>query len=195
MQVEDRLRLFHTSLRIRHFPSVAQPNRRVIGLSIGDRWLIPTYSTEEIRMKFEKLMIAAAVLSLLAAASLFAAPKVMATASANGLADDAKHEMTAQELKQRLDKGEKVIIVDARHTLNGQIIKSAVHVPMDSLEDWAKGIDKKTIIVTYCTCPHDEAAEAEVKSLQGWGYSNAYSLKGGMNAAREAGLEIVAPTE
>ncbi|MEN3332702.1 MAG: hypothetical protein V7641_2067 [Blastocatellia bacterium] len=140
-------------------------------------------------MKFQKLMIAAAVLSLLIAAGLFAAPKALATA------DDAKHEITAQELKQRLDKGEKLVILDARHDLNGQIIKNAVHVPMDKLEDWAKGIDKKTVIVTYCTCPHDEAAEAEVKSLQGWGYQSAYSLKGGMNAAREAGLEIVAPTE
>lgn len=140
-------------------------------------------------MKFQKLMIAAAVLSLLVAAGWFAAPQAFAAA------DDAKHEITAQELKQRLDKGEKIVILDARHELNGQIIKNAVHVPMDKLEDWAKGVDKKTVIVTYCTCPHDEAAEAEVKSLQGWGYQSAYSLKGGMNAAREAGLEIVAPTE
>ena len=146
-------------------------------------------------MKFEKLIVAAAVLSLLVAASLFAAPKAVATAEANVAGDDTKHEITGKELKERLDKGEKVVIVDARHDLNGQIIKSAVHVPMDKLEDWAKGIDKKTVIVTYCTCPHDEAAEAEVKSLQGWGYQSAYSLKGGMNAAREAGLEIVAPTE
>jgi rhodanese-related sulfurtransferase len=146
-------------------------------------------------MKFQKLIIAAAVLSLLFAAGLFAAPKAVATAKAKVAGDDAKHEISAQELKQRLDKGEKVIILDARHDLNGQIIKNAVHVPMDKLEDWAKGVDKKTVIITYCTCPHDEAAEAEVKSLQGWGYENAYSLKGGMNAAREAGLEIVAPTE
>jgi rhodanese-related sulfurtransferase len=146
-------------------------------------------------MKFEKLMIAAAVLSLLGAAGLFAAPKAVATAGASVSADDAKHEMTARELKQRLGKGEKVVIVDARHDLNGEIIKGAVHVPMDKLEDWAKGVDKKTVIVTYCTCPHDEAAEAEVKSLQAWGYPSAYSLKGGMNAAREAGLEIVAPPE
>jgi rhodanese-related sulfurtransferase len=141
-------------------------------------------------MKFERLMIAAAFCSLLVAACLFTVPRVMADA-----ADDGKHEITAQALKQRLDKGEKVVILDARHDLNGQIIKGAVHVPGDKLEGWAKDVDKKTVIVTYCTCPHDEAAEAEVTSLRGWGYENAFSLKGGMNAAREAGLEIVAPTE
>ena len=141
-------------------------------------------------MKFEKRILTAVVLSLMATAGLFAVPRIAADSS-----DDAKHEITAQELKQRLDKGEKVVILDARHDLNGQIIKSALHVPMDQLEAWAKSVDKKTVIVTYCTCPHDEAAEAEVKSLQDWGFQNAYSLKGGMNAARTAGLEIVAPTE
>jgi rhodanese-related sulfurtransferase len=140
-------------------------------------------------MKFERLMMAAAVCVLLVAAGLVAAPKA---ATAN---DDAKHEITATELKQRLGKGEAIIILDARHDLNGQIIKGAVHVPSSKLEDWSKGVDKKTVIVTYCTCPHDEAAEAEVQSLLGWGYQNAYSLKGGLNAAREAGLEIVAPSE
>jgi len=141
-------------------------------------------------MKYQNRILAATVLSLMAAAGLFAAPKMAADSG-----DEAKHEITAQELKQRLDKGEKVVILDARHDLNGQIIKSALHVPADKLEAWAKDVDKKTVIVTYCTCPHDEAAEAEVKSLESWGFENAYSLKGGMNAARAAGLEIVAPTD
>lgn len=141
-------------------------------------------------MKVQKRILTALVLSLMAAASLFAAPKMAADT-----VDEAKREITAQELKQRLDKGEKVVILDARHDLNGQIIKSALHVPADKLEAWAQNVDKKTVIVTYCTCPHDEAAEAEVKSLASWGFENAYSLKGGMNAARAAGLEIVAPTE
>lgn len=110
-------------------------------------------------------------------------------------AETGKPQMSAKVLKQRLDSGEKITIIDARHDLGGQIIKGAVHIPMDKLEEWAKDVDKDAIIVTYCTCPHDEAAEAEVKSLQSWGYQSAYSLKGGMNAAREAGLEIVAPTE
>ncbi|HJQ24656.1 MAG TPA: rhodanese-like domain-containing protein [Blastocatellia bacterium] len=135
-------------------------------------------------MKFERLMMAA-VVCLLLTAGLFAAPRATS--------DDTKHEITAQELKQRLGKGERIIIVDARHALNGQIISGAVNVPSDKLEEWAKTVDKQTVIVTYCTCPHDEAAEAEVQSLRGWGYQNAYSLKGGMNAAREAGIEIVAP--
>ena len=109
--------------------------------------------------------------------------------------DSKKHQMSAQELKQRLDKGEKVIIVDARHNLNGQIIKNAVHVPTDELAEWAKNIDKTAVIVTYCTCPHDEAAEKEVKDLLAMGFTNPYSLMGGLDAARNAGIEITAPKE
>lgn len=116
-------------------------------------------------------------------------------AEASKTADDKKHQMSAQELKQRLDKGEKVIIVDARHNLNGQIIKGAVHVPTDNLAEWAKNVDKAAIIVSYCTCPHDEAAEKEVRELTDMGFRNAYSLVGGLDAARNAGIEVVAPKE
>ena len=132
-------------------------------------------------MKTKSLLTAAfALLAVVAAGSLTAAA-------------DAKHEMTAQDLQQRLKKGEKVVIVDARHELNGQIVKGAVHVPDDKLKEWASAVDKTTVIVTYCTCPHDEAAEEEVQQLQSWGYKNAYSLKGGLNAARAAGILVVPP--
>ena len=102
--------------------------------------------------------------------------------------------MTAKELKARLDKGEKVIIIDARHDLAGQIIKGAIHVPIEKLADWAKDADKGTVIVTYCTCPHDEAADAEVVKLAQMGFKKAYALAGGLDAARAAGIEVVTPS-
>lgn len=106
-----------------------------------------------------------------------------------------KPQITATILKQRLDKGEKITIIDARHDLGGQIVKGAIHVPMDKLEDWAKDMDKNATIVTYCTCPHDEAADAEVEKLRQMGFKNAYSLTGGMDAARAAGIEVVIPAD
>lgn len=106
-----------------------------------------------------------------------------------------KPQLTATQLKERLDKAEKIIIIDARHDLGGQIIKGAIHVPMDKLEDWGKGIDKTATIVTYCTCPHDEAADAEVEKLRQMGFKNSFALSGGLEAARIAGLEVVTPAE
>ncbi|PYT04595.1 MAG: hypothetical protein DMF60_14815 [Acidobacteria bacterium] len=108
---------------------------------------------------------------------------------------DAKPQITAKDLKDRLDKGEKIIIIDARHELGGQILKGAIHIPMDKLEEWAKDADKDSVIVTYCTCPHDEAADAEVKKLQTMGFKRAYALSGGLDAARSAGFEVVTPAD
>ena len=113
-------------------------------------------------------------------------------AEARASADD-KPQINAKDLKLRLDKGEKITIIDARHELGGQILKGALHVPMDKLDDWAQDADKDQVIVTYCTCPHDEAADAEVQKLQKMGFKNAFALSGGLEAARLAGLEVVKP--
>src|SRR5215469_6483580 len=107
----------------------------------------------------------------------------------------AAHELSATDLKARLDKNQSIIIVDARTDLNGQIIKGAIHVPLSKLEEWARTADKGAMVVTYCTCPHDEAAEAEVNKLREWGFENAFTLSGGLDAARKAGIEIAVPSE
>ena len=140
------------------------------------------------RLRRNSLLLAIAVPLLFTAGSLARARNVLRV-------DDgvSNYEMTAKDLKQRLDKGEKIVILDARAGLNGQIIKDAIHLPEDKLEEWAKTVDKATVIVTYCTCPHDEASESEVHKLRQMGFPKAYSLKGGLDAARAAGIEIVVP--
>ncbi len=133
-------------------------------------------------MRFRNVMIAAIVITLSCAA--LAAARV-----------SEKPQITAAQLKERLDQGEKITIIDARHDVGGQIVKGAIHVPMDDLEVWAKDIDKNAMIVTYCTCPHDEAADAEVVKLRQMGFKNSFALSGGLEAARIAGLEVVAPAD
>lgn len=133
-------------------------------------------------MRFRNVMVAAIVLTSSCAA--LAASRV-----------SDKPQITAAQLKERLDKGEKITIIDARHDVGGQIVKGAIHVPMDKLEDWAKGVDKDAMIVTYCTCPHDEAADAEVEKLRQMGFKNSFALSGGLEAARIAGFEVVAPAD
>lgn len=133
-------------------------------------------------MRFRNVMVASIVITLSCAA----------LAASRG---SDKPQITAAQLKERLDKGEKVTIIDARHDVGGQIVKGAIHVPMDKLEDWAKGVDKSAMIVTYCTCPHDEAADAEVEKLRQMGFKNSFALSGGLEAARIAGFEVVAPAD
>lgn len=134
-------------------------------------------------MRFRNALLAATIVITLSCAVL-AAP---------GVSD--KPQITATVLKERLDKGEKITIIDARHELGGQIVKGAIHVPMDKLEDWAKDVDKNGTIVTYCTCPHDEAADAEVEKLRQMGFKNSFALSGGLDAARIAGFEVVTPAD
>jgi rhodanese-related sulfurtransferase len=152
-------------------------------------------------MRFRSVLIAAtAIMFIIAGGSARAAQHdhdhgAGKAAGSKSSGEAAKQQMKATDLKARLEKGDKVIIIDARHELGGQIIKGAIHVPSDKLDAWAKDADKTAVIVTYCTCPHDEAADAEMLKLLQMGFKNAYSLSGGMDAARAAGIEIVAPGE
>lgn len=152
-------------------------------------------------MRFRSSLVTAAIITTLFCAVFARADRrsheysTLNTAASVASRVSDKPQITAKDLKDRLDKGEKITIIDARHDLGGQIIKGAIHVPMDKLEDWSKDVDKNAMIVTYCTCPHDEAADAEVGKLREMGFKNSFALSGGLEAARIAGLEVVAPAE
>lgn len=146
-------------------------------------------------MNSKKTMVSAILLTLAATICVAAAarkPAITANAAATTAShqsgDAAKHEITAAELKKRLDKREATTILDSRGSISGQTIKGAIHVPTSEVDDWAKSASKTAFIVTFCTCPHDEAAEASVAKLRALGFRNAFSLKGGLNAAIQAGI-------
>lgn len=107
--------------------------------------------------------------------------------------DDAPPEMAAEALKERLAKGERVVIVDTRHGLKGQILAGAVNVTFEQLGDWAKGKDRTTTLVTYCTCPHDAGARGIARELRSMGFVRVYVLAGGLRAAQAAGIPVVVP--
>jgi rhodanese-related sulfurtransferase len=129
-----------------------------------------------------------------AAVMLLTLVSALAGVRANGSGGE-RHELSATDLKEKVDKKEGVIILDARQKLFGEIIKGAIHVPLFQVEEWAKTADKNATIVAYCTCPHDETSLMVVQILREMGFQNSFSLVGGLGAARKAGLEIVVPTE
>src|SRR5215831_16345 len=82
-------------------------------------------------MRFNRIALAVSIALLIATSA--------ANVQARNPADEgAKHGIAAKDLKARLDGNQKTIIIDARDTLNGQMIKGALHVPSSKLEDWAK---------------------------------------------------------
>ena len=64
---------------------------------------------------------------------------------------DVARRMTVEDLKKHLDMKHPVYILDVRGGTVGQMVKGAVHVPGNTVADWAKDIAKDAMIVTYCT--------------------------------------------
>ena len=111
------------------------------------------------------VLIAGAVLALVPSAGLAqhttpktappAAPQAAPKAPPVQEAFDPKvaRRISAEDVKKRMDAGEKVIIIDTRSKFSGPMVKGATHVTGDQLEAWAKekGIPKDAFILAYCT--------------------------------------------
>jgi rhodanese-related sulfurtransferase len=99
--------------------------------------------------------------------------------------------ITMDDLKKRLDAGEKATYLDTRYSPTGPIIKGAQIVTFDKVGGWATNVPKDTFIVTYCTCHNEATSSRTVLELQKLGFTNAYALLGGLAAYQSASL----PTE
>ena len=62
------------------------------------------------------------------------------------------------------------------------------------IEAWSRNIPKDAYIVTFCTCDDDGLAIEAVLALQKLGFTNAYALQGGLDAARAAGVPTGRPS-
>jgi hypothetical protein len=64
--------------------------------------------------------------------------------------DDGVPRITVQDLKAKMDKREKVIVVDVRASI-ATIIKGAIHIPYSELEKRLNELPKDNLIVTVCS--------------------------------------------
>ena len=107
--------------------------------------------------------------------------------------DMSNIECGAQELKERLDAGESVRILDVRqpHETAGGIIEGALCIPLGELErrwDELKNADE---VVCYCALGARSLQAAGF--LRSKGVDNATSMDGGVLAWQEAGGALVQP--
>jgi rhodanese-related sulfurtransferase len=96
--------------------------------------------------------------------------------------------IAAEELKTRVEKGEAITIIDVRST-NSYVesrdrIKGAIHVKVRRLRSRLnfaplKDIPRSREVVTYCSCPADEASIEAAKILMDAGFKRVRVLKGG----------------
>ena len=96
--------------------------------------------------------------------------------------------ITGTDLRKRMKRGQKAVLVDTRSSIDGEVLDGAVNVPPELVEYWAPKVPKSAFIVAYCTCDDDGLAIEAVLALQRLGYRNAYVLEGGLAAARRAGV-------
>jgi rhodanese-related sulfurtransferase len=111
------------------------------------------------------------------------------------LVDEAKtrvNEADFRDIKKRMDKGEKFVIVDTREDsewARGHI-PGAIHLGKGVIErDIEKTIpDKGTTLVLYCGGGFRSALAAD--NLQKMGYKNVISMDGGWRGWTEAGFPV-----
>jgi len=108
------------------------------------------------------------------------------------IVDDAKkrvRECTVDDVKQRLDRGEKFVLVDVREDSEwaADHLPGAIHLGKGVIErDIEKAIpDTNTEMVLYCGGGFRSALAAD--NLQKMGYKNVISMDGGVRGWREKG--------
>ena len=108
------------------------------------------------------------------------------------LVNDAKahvKQTTPEEVKARIDRGEKIVLTDIREDREWDVghITGAVHMGKGIIErDIESSVpDKETEIILYCGGGFRSALAAE--NLQKMGYSNVVSMDGGWRRWKELG--------
>ena len=111
------------------------------------------------------------------------------------IVDDAKTrvvECTIADVRARLDRGERLELIDVREDAEWAVDRAAGarHIGRGVLERDVEALipDKATPIVLYCGGGFRSALAAD--NLQKMGYTNVISMDGGMRAWREAGHPI-----
>jgi rhodanese-related sulfurtransferase len=138
-------------------------------------------------------LVRALALAILAAAAPFGAAPApdAATAAAAARPDPSvARRMKASEARRRQQRRAKIVFLDTRATVDGDAIEGAYNVPVEVVEAWARRVPKSALIVAYCTCEDDGLAVDAVVALQRLGFTNAYVLEGGLDAARAAGIPM-----
>jgi membrane protein DedA with SNARE-associated domain/rhodanese-related sulfurtransferase len=97
--------------------------------------------------------------------------------------------ISADELKDMMDGGQQVIVVDVRNSLSRETdpeaIPGAIHLLFEEIEHRHDELPKNQEIVLYCTCPNDISSARTALKLKRQGVQRVRPLEGGLDAWRE----------
>lgn len=102
--------------------------------------------------------------------------------------------MEIDELKRKLDAGERIAIVDLRHPLDFEsdpyTIPGALYIPAEDLDSRHRSIPRDREVALYCTCPDEVTSAREALRLRQRGVRHVRPLKGGLTAWRDRGYPV-----
>jgi membrane protein DedA with SNARE-associated domain/rhodanese-related sulfurtransferase len=102
--------------------------------------------------------------------------------------------ISVDELKQRLDAGEPLTIVDVRHPISLELdpegIPGALNLMLEEIEHRHHEIPRDRDIVLYCTCPNEVSSARTALMLKKKGIHRVRPLEGGLDAWRDRKFPI-----
>ena len=105
--------------------------------------------------------------------------------------------ITPEELKEKIDAGEDILIVDLRHALdfdaNPETIPGALHVDAAELEEASEVIPRDREIVLFCACPNEVTAARLALLLRSKGITQIRPLAEGYEGWRSRGFPLSLP--
>ena len=97
--------------------------------------------------------------------------------------------ITVDDLHQKLETGENVIILDLRSSAEVErdpsLIRGARHITMDELKSTQQNFPRDQDIILYCSCPNEVSSARMALLLQRNGFTRVRPLLGGLDAWRE----------
>jgi membrane protein DedA with SNARE-associated domain/rhodanese-related sulfurtransferase len=97
--------------------------------------------------------------------------------------------ITVDELRQKLEAGENVMILDLRsHAAleeDPSLIRGALHMSLEEVDVRVLEIPRDRDIILYCSCPNEVSSARVALLLQRKGFSRVRPLLGGFDAWRE----------
>ncbi|HEV2522195.1 MAG TPA: DedA family protein/thiosulfate sulfurtransferase GlpE [Candidatus Acidoferrales bacterium] len=102
--------------------------------------------------------------------------------------------ITPEELKEKMDAGEDVIVVDLRHSLdfdaNPETIPGALHIDAGELEEASEVIPRDREIILFCACPNEATAAKAALMLRSKGITRIRPLAEGYEGWRSRGFPL-----
>jgi adenylyltransferase/sulfurtransferase len=96
-------------------------------------------------------------------------------------------ELTPAQLRQRLDTGEPLLLIDVREPYEWDICNLEHHgaqlVPLADLQERMETLERDTDVVLYCRS--GKRSEGAARYMIAHGFDRVWSLRGGINAWAE----------